>query len=350
MNSTQVHTEREAGAQTIEISIKGKWYRVPALFIDETPLIVRSGFVKTAIVEAEEWLSDEIQDPELCIRALKDANAEGKFTSDIFTFSQKVPNAKPRYSYPLEWESIAVADVSSFKQWWEGLPQESRKNVRRSERRGVEVRVEKLSDALIESIMGVNNDSPVRQGKPYTHYGKTFAQVVKDQESFPDRSVYICAYVQDELIGFLKLILRNGTASILQILPKISHADKRPANALIAEAVRVCEERGISTLVYGKFNYGNGDNSLREFKSRNGFLEVMMPRYYVPLTAKGALALKANLHHGVRGWIPGRVLSMLVNVRAKWYDYQIRRCSSIVERSNRNRQTERSNPPAGSTP
>ena len=112
----------------------------------------------------------------------------------------------------------------------------------------------------------------MRQGKTFTHYGKTIEQVKKDQAAFLDRSDYICAYHEKELIGVVKLIYRGDVASILTFLPKASHHDKRPANAIMAKAVELCVERGIGHLVFGKFNYGTKKHTpLREFKIRNGF-------------------------------------------------------------------------------
>ena len=59
-------------------------------------------------------------------------------------------------------------------------------------------------------------------------------------------------------------------------------------NALIAKAAEVCEQKGISHLIYGQFIYGNKRrSSLVEFKRRNGFEQVNFPRYYIPLTLKG---------------------------------------------------------------
>ncbi len=54
--------------------------------------------------------------------------------------------------------------------------------------------VKPLDDQLIHGIMGVNNESPVRQGTPNKHYGKTLEEVKKDPSSFLDRCDYICAY------------------------------------------------------------------------------------------------------------------------------------------------------------
>jgi hypothetical protein len=335
---------------SIEISVKGKWIVVPALHLDANVIVIKGKWIKKATIEAEEWLETEIADPESCIRALKEQRSVG-LRADIFAFSQKIPDSAPRYSYAVKWDSYAFVRVTSFNDWWTKLPQETRKNVRRSQKRGVTVSVKKMDDTLIHDLVGLNNDSPIRQGKRFTHYGKTFDQVKKDQESFLDRSDYICAYVGDELVGVLKLIYRGDSASILTLLSKASHAEKRPSNALLAKAVELCEAKGIAYLVYGKLNYGNKrDSSLRDFKIRHGFDEILLPRYSVPLNWWGALCMKLGLHRGLIEVVPPGVIAVGVSVRASCYSLWrvIRRCSSTIERSNSYRQTERSIPPAGS--
>jgi hypothetical protein len=182
----------------------------------------------------------------------------------------------------------------------------------------VVVQVRSLDDDLIRDLQILNNDSPVRQGKVFTHYGKTLDQVKKDQAAFLDRCDYICAYHEKELIGVVKLIYRGDVASILTFLPKASHHDKRPANAIMAKAVELCAEKRIHHLIFGKFNYGNKRHTpLREFKIRNGFEEILAPRYYVPLTVKGAITIRLKLHRGLLGLLPHGVITFLVNARAK---------------------------------
>jgi hypothetical protein len=303
---------------THEISVFGRWVRVPALHVDGKTIVVRGKLIKTAVIHDEEWLETEVADPERCVSRLKD-RVNNPLHADIFTFTQKVPSMQPRYSYATTFDSIATAATIAFKDWWEKLPQESRKNVRRSQKRGVTVEVKKADDGLIQEIVELNNDNPVRQGRPYAHFGKSFQQVKKDQESFPDRSDYVCAYLGSELIGFLKLVYRADVASILQLLPKASHQDKRPANALLAKAVELCEAKGISQLIYGNFNYGNKrDSPLREFKVRNGFGEMLMPRYYIPLTAWGSLCMKLNVHRGLLTMLPHSMITLGVALRAKF--------------------------------
>ena len=92
-----------------------------------------------------------------------------------------------------------------------------------------------------------------------------------------------------------------------------------PMNALIAKAAEVCEQKGISHLIYGKFIYGNKRrSSLVEFKRRNGFEQVNFPRYYIPLTLRGKLFVRLRLYRGLSGLIPEPILQPLLSFRA-WY-------------------------------
>lgn len=336
--------------QIVETTIKGKWIEVPAIVINGTPVTFRGKLLTVAVIHEEQWSSEALDDPEPCVRALRRERLNGR-RADVFTFAQRLPATLPKYGYLREWESIAAVRIASFKEWLDGLPQETRKNIRRAEKRGVVVKVKQLDDELIRGIADVNNDSPFKQRVPNFHYGKSIDQVKRDQSSYLERSEFIAAYFEDELIGFIKLVYSQGVAGILQLHLKPSHQDKRLGNALIAKAVEVCEAKGIAFLVYGLYNYGNKrDSPLREFKARNGFQEVLVPRFYVPLTIWGFFAVKLGFHRGILGILPHSVISLLVNVRAKWYKLMqwISRCSSVVERSNRNRQTGCSNPPAGS--
>lgn len=335
--------------QNIEISVKGKWFYVAGLTVGDKTIIVRGKWLKVAQVHNEEWLETELEHPELCVQSLK-REACNSLRPDIFSFTQQLPATQPKYAYHLEWDSIAAIHVTSFKEWWVSVPQETRKNVRRAQKCGVLVHVRELDSALLQDLVALNNDSPVRQGKEFTHFGKTLEQVTRDQRDFLDRSDYICAYHGSELIGVVKLVYRGEVASILTFLPKMSHNDKRPANALIAKSVELCEQKKISYLEYGKFNYGNKkDTPLREFKIRNGFREVLVPRFFVPLTAKGAISIKLGLHRGAIGILPHSFITWLVKARARWHAFQVSRCSSTSERPNRSRQMEGSSPPAGSS-
>ena len=334
--------------RTREVNISGEWRKAPCIDFAGKTLVVAGNPVRVAWVYEEDWLETELEHPEICVSELR---RQRGLRVDVVTFAQKIPNTTPRYSYPMEPESIAVTCVVNFKQWWENLPQETRKNTRRSQKRGVEIRVVELDDEVVSAIAAINNESEIRQGRRFPHYGKTLSQVKKDYSAFLDRSDMIGAYYGTEMIGLLQLVYRGEIASVLQLLVKLRHQDKRPANALMTKAVELCAARGITHLTYGKFNYGNkGLCSLTEFKVRHGFQEVLVPRYYVPLTALGALYTNLRLYRGLLGIVPGSFIRAGLKARAKWYRLKnfSRRCSSRVEQPNRNRSMERSIPPAGS--
>ena len=60
-----------------------------------------------------------------------------------------------------------------------------------------------------------------------------------------------------------------------------------------------------------KLHYGLWSRrSLGEFKKNHAFEQYEIPRYYVPLTAKGRVALSLKLHRKMGERLPG-----------KWQDY-----------------------------
>ncbi len=301
--------------ETMPVSIKGKWVDAPVLRVNGQDIVTKGRWIKIARMHDEDWVENEVADPETCIRTFgKHAGA------DIFCFSQKVPDATPRHPYPMEMRSIAVANVADYKEWLRKLPHSTRTNIKRAEKRGVVVKVRSFDADVIEGIREVQNETPIRQGRPFPHYGKTYEQVRRDHGAFLDHCDFLCAYYEDEFIGFLKLVYRGGVASILQMVVKIAHYDKRTANALLAKAAEICAGKGIPYLTYDRFNYGNkGDNPLREFKERNGFIEMPLPTYYIPLTVWGRFCVATKLYRGWMGILPHCAITTAVKLRAKWH-------------------------------
>lgn len=312
------------GDRSIEVSVNGKWKRVPALNIQGKVITISGTVVRIAQIHDEDWLETSIDDPVACVQELKMQTSPG-CRPDIFTFALKPLCAEPSYDFPRELESLAAAVTSDWRRWWESLPQETRKNVRRSQKRGVVVQVTPFNDALVEGIAAINNEASVRQGRPNRHYGKSLDQVRRDHESFADRSDFICAYFGGELIGYLKLVHMGDIASILNIVAMTRHQDKRPTNALLAKAVEVSAQRGVKELIYGRYYYGNRrSSSLLEFKVRHGFRELLRPRFYVPLTRWGTVCVKMKMYRGLAGILPGAITEAAVTARSKWYHFRSR--------------------------
>jgi hypothetical protein len=306
-------------ANSVEISVKGHAIKVPSVKIGGRTIIVYGRWLNMAWIKDANWLEGEVvTDPEACVKKLR----QEKLNADIFTFSQKLPNIKPNYAYPMEWDNVAAIPTTDYSYWWEHrLPQETRKNVRRAGRRGVVLREVPFSDQLLQGIVEINNETPLRQGRPFWHYEKSFDVVKKDYTTLLDRSEFIGAYYENKLIGFIKMIYMGEIAGILQLLCMNKHYDKRPANALTARAVEICHSKGLKYLIYGKYIYGNNSKSpLTEFKRRNGFEQILLPKYYVPLTIKGKMAIQLRLHQGLKGLLPNNFIELASKLRAWWYE------------------------------
>ena len=112
-------------------------------------------------------------------------------------------------------------------------------------------------------------------------------------------------------------------ATIMGIISKNAHFDKRPTNALLAKAVEICVAKEIRYLIYGQFIYGkNKRSALTENKRRNGFEQVMVRTYYVPLTLRGRIAVKLNLQRGLKEILPERLVYGLLELRSRFYNRQ----------------------------
>jgi len=302
---------------TVEVSVKGRAARMPLLLIKDRRIVCGGEWLKVAQVHDEQWLEEEaVDDPEEFVSALRRSG----FKADVFTFGQALPATAPKYHYHLEWDNLAVASTNDYSSWWEGLPQESRKNVRRAERRGLVVKAVDFNDELARGIKDIYDETPVRQGRRFWHFGKDLETVKRENSSYLERSQFIGTYYNDELIGFLKMVYVAHVARIMQIVAKNQHVDKRPTNALLAKAVEQCSQKSVDHLIYGQFVYGKKHNSpVTEFKRRNGFYQVLMPRYYIPLSLKGRIAVAAGLHRGAKHLLPESMLSFLLAMRQSFY-------------------------------
>jgi hypothetical protein len=246
---------------------------------------------------------------------------------DLFTFISRLADAHQRLDYATEWDNLAVIPISTFDHWWNNqIRSYPRNRARQAEKKGVTLRVVPFDENLVRGIWDVYNESPVRQGRRFSHYGKEIDTVHREEATFLDSSVFIGAFLKDRLIGFVKMVVdETGTqANLMNILSMMGHRDKAPTNALIAEAVRCCAERGIRYLVYQQFSYGNRPpDSLSHFKEINGFERRDIPRYYVPLTGLGSIALRLGLHHRLSERLPEKAANKLRELRSAWYNRKL---------------------------
>ncbi len=245
---------------------------------------------------------------------------------DLFTFIDKVPEMAPKYSYPIEWDNLATLRISTFDEWWtRQVDGKTRNMVRKAYKRRLETREVPFDETLVSGIWKIYNECPIRQGKRFTHYGKDIETVRRITATFLETSIFIGAFLDEQLIGFVKLTndAARSQATVIHIVAMAQHRDKAPTNALIAQAIRSCAERGIPYLVYANFAYGKRQrDSLSDFKAHNGFQRIDVPRYYVPLTLKGWVGFRLGVHRSLADRVPAPVIESFRELRSAWYRHK----------------------------
>jgi hypothetical protein len=216
----------------------------------------------------------------------------------------------------MEWESISVLPISSYNNWWsKQISSPIRKFVRRSQRKGVDIKIVDFNDELVKGVMEIYNETAIKRGKKSRYFGKEFETIKRKLSKDLDRSDFIGAYYNNELIGIMKVIYSDRMLHPVIMISKIKHNDKFPNNAFIAKAVEICDKRKLSYCTYGEWRRGNHAAFLR----RQGFKKKLVPRYYIPLTIIGRLALKLKLHRGIKGVVPKKLIVCLRELRSKLY-------------------------------
>jgi hypothetical protein len=294
-----------------------RWKGVPihldAVRAENKAFILSGRFIRTARLK-NEWQED-VGNPDRVIRELKASPAK----IDLLRFWQRIPESEPKYGIYHEWRDVAAIPVTDYKHWWEKqISSKTRNMVRKSEKLGVKIEEVQLSDEFIRGVVAIFNQSPVRRGKRFWHYGRSFESVKEGLAADAREAIFIGAYFENELIGFIKLLLADRYAMIVLILDKTVHRDKSPMNGMIAKAVQICAERNIPFVTYTVWR--RGDHG--QFQKRNGFVEIRIPEYFVPLTLRGAIALRLGLHKGLKGAIPENMMVWLLALRSKWYAWR----------------------------
>jgi hypothetical protein len=295
---------------TKEALVKGQPAQIRCLDLRGQTFVVE-GRALTHVSLEDDWYED-LADPEATVRALRALPNR----PDLFTFWQRMPDVEPQHAYHTEFVDIAVLPIKSYDDWWKNqIKSRVRNQIRKSEKEGLTIKEVAYDDEFVRGMTAIFNESPVRQGRPFWHYGKSFETVKAQFSRYLYRERMIGAYFEGELVGFIMLGNAGRFGLTGQIISSLKHRDKSPNNALIAKAVELCAEQGLGHLIYLFWS----DDSLAEFKRRCGFEPVRVPRYWVPLTWKGRIALALGLHRGWKALIPPALKARLKAWRRRWY-------------------------------
>jgi hypothetical protein len=222
---------------------------------------------------------------------------------DIFTFIERkwcCNVSNPPRNWVKTEDNIALLRVTTYRDWWDGIGKKTRNMVRKAEKNGVTTAVVDPSEKLAKGVWRIYNETPIRQGRAFPHYGVPLRDVTAGVLS-ARRCTFVGAFFQDELVGFIQLVHGDNVAIISQILSLQKFWDKAINNVLIAKAIEVCAAKQIQWVMYGRM--GNHP-SLDSFKQSNSFAKFSLTRYYVPLTKKGQIATSLNLHRELKDALP----------------------------------------------
>lgn len=297
-----------------ETLLKGRPVQIECVDIGGQTFSITRGLVTVVTLE-DEWFQ-EVHDPASVIEVLR---ADRNVGADMFSFCQRLPNTEARFAYSHEFESIAAVQIETYDHWWaKQIEGSTRNQIRKSRKVGVDVRECAYNDEFVRGMTSIFNETRIRQGRSFWHYGKDFNTVKRQFSRNLFREDLIGAYFQGELIGFAMLGKSELFADLGQIIARIEHRDKSVTSALIAKAMELCCARQIRHLVYGFWT----EDSLGQFKRRLGFCEAKLPRYFVPLTLKGRAAMRTRTHRGLKALLPLPLTDSLKQARSAWYRWQ----------------------------
>ncbi|XES76973.1 MAG: GNAT family N-acetyltransferase [Candidatus Bathyarchaeia archaeon] len=233
--------------------------------------------------------------------------------ADMFTFVERKwcsPLNKPSSSWLKAEDNIALLQIIPYEAWLAKVGKKTRNMVRKAQKSGVQTEVVEPTEQLAEGIWKIYNETPIRQGRAFSHYGIPLEHV-KALVRSATNSTFIAESLEGEVVGFVQLVHGDQLTVMAQILSLQKHWDKALNNALVAKAVEVCAEKNVPWLMYGRM--GNHP-SLDMFKENNGFSKYNLTRYYVPLTKKGRWAAKLGLHKEAKDALPQALKGPLIPV------------------------------------
>ena len=232
---------------------------------------------------------------------------------DVFTFVER-KWCCPLNDQPKGWtktkKDIGILKVPPYDNWLQTAGKKTRNMIRKAEKSGIKTEVTELNEQIVKGIWNIYNETPIRQGRAFTHYGLTLQEV--DGNSHAAKNcTWIASYLEEEVVGFIQLMHGDNIAVIAQILSLQKYWDRAINNALVAKTVEFCASKQVPWIIYG----GMGNHpSLDKFKESNCFSKMTLTRYYVPLTFKGKITTGLGLYKNKKDLVPNSLKGIIIPV------------------------------------
>ena len=196
---------------------------MPSLDVEGRTVIIKGKWLRIASVSGDRWMEGEvIPDPETFFHSLKQAPT----SIDLFTFAQKLPDTAP---CPLVLYRMGKRGRHPDGRL-QGLVGKPRPPPKKRERTFAAPNAGawscssvEFTDDLVRGIKEIYDESPVRQGRRFWHYGKDLQVIKAENRTHLERSELLGAFREGELIGFLKMVYVGTAAYVMQIVAKNVH-------------------------------------------------------------------------------------------------------------------------------
>src|SRR5208283_1684375 len=137
----------KSSRRTPNFSGRSGIFTIPGMNICGREVKIQGRLCRVAHLDADEHKF--LDDPEAALSELRKYGLR----IDLFTFMQKLPETTPKYSYPMEWDNMAVLKVSTFEHWWtRQIRKNTRNKAKQAEKKGVVVREVAFDDTLARGI------------------------------------------------------------------------------------------------------------------------------------------------------------------------------------------------------
>jgi hypothetical protein len=207
-------------------------------------------------------------------------------------------------------KDIGILKVPPYDNWLQTVGKKTRNMIRKAEKSGIKTEVTELNEQIVKGIWNIYNETPIRQGRAFPHYGLTLQEV--DGNSHAAKNcTWITSYLEGEVVGFIQLMHGDNVAVIAQILSLQKYWDRAINNALVAKTVEFCASKQVPWIIYG----GMGNHpSLDKFKESNCFSKMTLTRYYVPLTFRGKITTSFGLYKNKKDLVPNSLKGIIIPV------------------------------------
>jgi hypothetical protein len=232
---------------------------------------------------------------------------------DVFTFIKRNwlhSVTEPEKPWITENDNVAIIQLTNYNNWWNSIGKKTRNMVRKAKKNDVNTCEVTPNNTFVKGIWSIYNETPIRQNRYFPHYGKKLKNISETILTSKNH-IYIGSYFENNLVGFVDLILGENIAIISQLLSLQEHWNKGVNNSLIAKTIEICIKYRVKWLMYGRI--GNHP-SLDRFKQNNGFTRFSITKYCITLTTKGKLAVKLGLHKELRDRLPDSIKYSLIPI------------------------------------